>query len=597
MSEVSKRVSALRQWMRTNKVYAYIISGTDPHLSEYVPGHWALRQAYTNFSGSAGCVLITLDEVRLFTDARYFLQAKEELACEEAELFEAERASFQSMLDYLGAKFQNSEKIAVDPAALSISMANSLKKIIQGNNLELLEDDEAIDFSYNRRPNLPQNPVEVQSAELIGKEANEKLSALRDEMAQTRCDAHVIATLDDICWLLNMRGKDVDFNPVFISFLCVGIESTQLFIDDLKLDVRAKEYLHHLDVDILDYNDFYSFLSKMNNKRVLISDSQVNQKIAGILSKGNKLVKAINPSTVMKSKKNNIERRQLKSCHIDDALALIRATCSLEEKLKAGARITEDEHARLIISERSKSPNYVGESFSAIVGSGSNGAIIHYRPKEGSSPAIDLDSPLLIDCGAQYTNGTTDITRSYFFGKKVPLLFKRNYTLVLKGHIDLAMAIFPEGTKGIQLDALARKALWQEGLDYGHGTGHGVGFYLNVHEGPESIGKATNPHYAGGIQKGMFISNEPGYYKNGEYGIRLENLVMAVHSESPGFLKFETISLLPFEPNLISNKLLNPIQVAWLEGYHAEVFEKLSPLLETKELEWLRRRCSVRFDD
>ncbi len=570
---------------------ACLIPSSDPHQSEYVAAHWKGREWLSGFTGSAGLLVLTAEEAALWTDSRYVIQAKKELEGSGIEMCQQQTPFAPEHLDWLLERLEPGNTLALDGSLFSVRQIRRMRKKLEPQGISLYCEDDPLDAVWVDRPPLPDTPVFVFPATYAGQTRLEKLERVRREMRERGADMHLVCTLDDIAWLLNIRGADVDCNPVAISYLLTGLEEATLFINPVKVSEDVRTALEKDGVELAPYGSLANRLRDIPSGQAVLMDSQRTS-----ISTWEAVppeVKVLEGPTLpvdMKARKNETEIAHLHQAMRKDGVALTKLYRWLEGVLSE-REITEYDLTRQLDRFRQSQCNYYGESFYAIVGYEANGAIVHYRPREGSSASIRPEGLLLVDSGGQYLEGTTDITRTIALGPPTEEQ-KRAFTLVLKGHIALARARFPEGTTGVQLDTLARLPLWMEGLNYGHGTGHGVGFFLNVHEGPQAIAAQPASKSAKPLVAGMLTSNEPGFYKTDAYGIRTENLVLCKPSPQEGFLEFETLTLFPIDLRLIDEDLLSRAEREWLNRYHERVYETLQPLLNREEADWLSRKCA-----
>ncbi|MFK7807683.1 MAG: aminopeptidase P family protein [Saprospiraceae bacterium] len=587
---INQRISLLRKLMKSHGLNAYIIGSSDPHQSEYVADRWKSREWISGFSGSAGTAIITMDHAGIWTDSRYFIQAEEELKDSEVELHKQKVPHAPEHLQWLSENLKPMETAGCDGMLFSIAQISALQKALAKNNIKLDHNVDLIQEANTDRPELPDNPIFDHPVKYAGTSRVEKIKKVISQMPSS-ADFHLITTLDDIAWTLNLRSSDVESNPVFISYLIVGRQMSYLFVDDQKLPTKLKEILKADGITIKPYDAIPSFLSDLpKGKNILIDQNKTSMSLYKAISE-KQIVFGPTIPIKLKAIKSEAEVNHIRQAMVKDGVALTKLYRWLDKTLEERS-VPEAEVAKQLAEFRSQNEGYFGESFGAIVGYKGNGAIVHYSPKEGNCAQIKKEGILLLDSGGQYVDGTTDITRTTFWGTPTETQ-KRDYTLVLKGCIALTNIVFPEGTKGIQLDTLARQFLWNEGLNYGHGTGHGVGYFLNVHEGPQSISASVGRGKVA-MEAGMITSNEPGFYKPGAYGIRIENLILtevAMKNEFGRFLKSSTLTLFPIATNLIAEDLLTEGEKEWLNNYHQEVFDQLSPKLNEEEKEWLKEKC------
>ena len=589
---IDNRINALRVEMRKHKLAAYVIPSSDAHQSEYVNVHWKSREWISGFTGSAGLVVITQTHAGLWTDSRYFLQAETELANCQMELHKQGVPHAPEHNAWMRDTLPEGSKIGLDGKLFSLGQIQTMRKVVSPKNIQIETELDLIEPIWKDRPTLPDNQIFEHKVKFTGQNRKTKLTAIRKAMKAQDADYHLVTTLDDIAWTFNIRCDDIDFNPLAIAYAVIGLEDAYLFINSAKVSTKLVQKFKTEGITIYSYNYIGKFLLSLpKNKKILINPNTISACLADLLTSG-QIIKGKTISTYLKAIKNPAEIGHIRTAMAKDGVALLRLYLWLEKQL-ASRTVSEFELAEKLANFRSQQSLYHGESFAAIVGYQGNGAIVHYRPMPDTSANIKKEGILLLDSGGQYEDGTTDITRTFALGKPSEEQ-KRNFTLVLKGHIAIASIIFPKGTKGVQLDAFARQPLWQYRLNYGHGTGHGVGFFLNVHEPPQgfatSIARGSMP-----FAPGMVTSNEPGFYKNGEYGIRIENLVLCVEDENNEFgtfYRFEDLTLFPIDKQLIDRQLLTQQEIDWLNNYHQKVFDGLSPLLEASEVRWLKAQCS-----
>jgi len=591
METIIKRVASLREVMIKAGVSACIIPGTDPHASEYIAECWKERVWISGFNGSAGTAVITTEKAGLWTDSRYFLQGADQLAGTGIELMKQGLPETLEIIPWLSVELKAGDKVGVNPQMFSVNGYAAMKAELKMVGIELVSVDLLAEV-WTERPSLPLNPFFVFDTKYSGKSTTEKLKAVRDELKKSRANVFVMSALDDIAWLFNIRGNDVDYNPVTIAYALVEEDKATLFIASEKLTAETKLYLDKEGVSVAAYTGIYDALKGISDsKAVLIDGAKLNQSLFEAIPADCAIRNTMSPVFKLKSIKNDVEMAGVRRAMVKDGVALTKFFKWLEENIASG-KLTETSIDKKLYACRKEQDGFIGESFGTIAGYGPHGAIVHYSATEESASTLKPEGVFLLDSGGQYLDGTTDITRTVALGI-VTDKQKTDFTLVLKGHIALGTAIFPTGTRGTQLDILARKAMWDLGLNYGHGTGHGVGHFLNVHEGPQSIRMDENPTV---LQAGMFMSNEPGMYRTGEYGIRTENLVHiipAMQTEFGQFLQFETVTLFPIDKNLIAIEMLTETEKAWLNNYHKKVFESLSLFLNAEEKAWLEKKCSA----
>lgn len=590
MAAINERIASLRDVMRKAGVSACIIPGTDPHASEYIADYWKERVWISGFTGSAGTAVVTLTKAGLWTDSRYFLQGEEELKGSGMDLMKMGLPETADIIPWLIDTLKPGEKVAVNAQMFSVNAYSAMKSELETVGIELVSID-LMKEVWTDRPDLPKKPFYVFDLKYSGQSTTDKIAATRAEMAKLRSQVFVMSALDDIAWLFNIRGNDVDFNPVVIAYALVEENDVTLFVDQDKLTEETKTYLASVGVRIKAYDAIYSVLEQIeSSKTVLIDGAKLNRALYESIPAACTKRNAMSPVFKLKSIKNEVEMAGVRQAMVKDGVALTRFFIWLEENLKSG-NLNEVSVDQKLYEFRSKQENFKGESFSTIAGYGPHGAIVHYRAVPESASTLKPENLFLLDSGGQYLEGTTDITRTVALGTPT-VKQKIDFTLVLKGHIALATAKFPSGTRGSQLDILARKAMWDLGINYGHGTGHGVGHFLNVHEGPQNIRMDENPI---SLQEGMFMSNEPGLYRTNQYGIRTENLIHVIKAEKTEFgefLKFETVTLFPIDKELIDVEMMSDEDIDWLNNYHKRVYDSLAKKLDENEREWLSRKCA-----
>ena len=585
---ISERLQTLRVLMEKNELAAYVVPSADPHQSEYVASCWQRRPFISGFSGSAGDVAVILDGGGLWTDSRYFLQAEAQLEGSGLELFRVGNEEVPEMEDWLGAVLPQGALVGADPWVFSLAtwegMANKLKA--HGVELVAVDADLVEEVWGDDRPALPASTIQGHGLEFAGVSVEEKLLSLAAALDEAGADAYLMAALDEIAWFFNLRGADVDFNPVFIAYALITREGATLFTEASRLAPAARAGLPET-VEVVPYGDVLDVIEGLTGKRVWVDPAWVNRRLGVALGEAGALLgRRKGPVMAWKAAKNPAEVRGIREAHVRDGVAMARFLRWLEEAVPAGGQteLTVEEH---LLSLRARGERYVGPSFSAIVGYAGHGAIVHYRATEESCASIHPEGLLLVDSGGQYLDGTTDITRTMTMGPPTEQQ-RRAYTAVLRGHLRLGHTRFPAGTDGYQLDILARSALWEEALDYGHGTGHGVGAYLCVHEGPFSVSLRKNMTP---LVPGNVLSNEPGFYETGGFGVRIENLILVVEDqENPygRFLAFEPLTLCPYDRRLIEKTMLTAREIGWVDAYHGTVRDALSPHLEGEDLAWLQ---------
>lgn len=576
------RIDALRAKMKESGVDAVIIPQADPHASEYIASHWQIRRWFSGFSGSAGSLVVTAAEALLWTDSRYFLQAAQQLEGSGIQLMKDGLATTPSIVDYLGGHLAGGAVVGIDGMLFPVDDADSLRDALAVNGISLKVDFDVVDELWKDRPALPSDAVFVHDIKYAGRGAADKLADLMADARAHHADAVLISALDEIAWLLNIRSNDVKNNPVVISYLYATEKGAVLFVAQDKISHEVAAYLASQGVQVLPYGGLAAFIAALPaDTKVMIQPSRSTAAVKSLL--GERAVCVAQSSVaIAKACKNSTQIEGVRAAMVRDGAALVKAFMEVERRVAAGEHTTEMDVCGIFHHNRAASPMFYDESFGTIAGYGPHGAIVHYEPTGESAATLRPEGLLLVDSGAQYPDGTTDITRTVCLGTPTELE-KLDFTLVLKGHIALAQMIFPDDTRGAQLDAVARQFLWKHGLSYLHGTGHGVGHFLGVHEGPQSI-RLNYVDIA--LRPGMIISNEPGVYREGVHGIRCENLVLCVEAMTTGFgrfLKFETLTLFPFDTRLLDLGIMTDGELAWLNSYHATVRERLLPALDTEE--------------
>lgn len=586
---IQERIRALRAWMKQAGVEAFVIPSTDPHLSEYVAPHWQSREWISGFTGSAGTVVVTREKAGLWTDSRYFLQAASQLEGAGIDLYKEMLPETPSIPAFLCTELQEGQTVGIDGTVFSTEAARSLKEELAAARIAVKSLPDPMDDIWTDRPPLPQAPAFIHELKYAGRTCAQKLEAVRAEMRRAGAQCLLLSALDEIAWTLNLRGSDVHCNPVVVSYLLIGEQEACYFIEPQKLTSSVRAYLEENGVACLPYADILAHLQELPAGSLMLEPGKTNYAVRSAIPQQCRVIEAASPVALLKAVRNQQEIAGLRQAMQRDGVALVKFLKWLEEAVPQGYE-TEISIDRKLHELRAAQPLYMGESFDTIAGYGAHAAIVHYEATPETDIPLEPRGFLLLDSGAQYLDGTTDITRTIALG---PLTEeeKTDYTLILKGHIDLAMAVFPEGTRGAQLDVLARMPIWQHRMNFLHGTGHGVGHFLNVHEGPQSIRMNENPVT---LHAGMLTSNEPGVYKAGSHGIRTENLVLTVPAGEGLFgryLKFETVTLCPICTRGIVRELLTPAEIDWLNQYHRRVYEQLSPSLDEDERLWLEKAC------
>lgn len=591
---VVQRLARTRALMEQNGIYALLVPSADPHLSEYLPAYWQGRQWLSGFHGSVGTLIVTPTFAGLWADSRYWEQAGKELAGSTIELVKLQPGQ-PGPLDWLAEQAPQGATVSVDGAVLALASARTLESKLKERSAVLRTDIDVLSLVWADRPTLPKQPVYEHLPPQATVSRADKLAKLRETLKQRNADAHFIATLDDIAWLFNLRGSDVSFNPVFVSFALIEPDRATLFVDLEKVGVELRDTLQRDGVNLRDYTEINSALAALPaTTRLLIDPARVTCGLLNNVSREVTFVEGLNPTTFAKSQKSLDDAVHIRQAMEQDGAALCEFFAWLEAAL-GHERITELTIDEQLSAARARRPGFVSLSFNTIAAFNANGAMPHYHATEQEHAVIEGNGLLLIDSGGQYLGGTTDITRMVPVGTPTREQ-KHDCTRVLKGVIALSRAQFPKGILSPLLDAIARAPIWADNVDYGHGTGHGVGYFLNVHEGPQVIAyqAAVAPHTA--MQPGMITSIEPGTYRPGRWGVRIENLVLnreAGASEFGEFLKFETLTLCPIDTRCLEASLLTREELEWLNGYHKQVCERLSPLLEGDALAWLQARTAA----
>ena len=587
-TEISERIARLREELRREHLSAFIFPTSDPHNSEYTAEHWKGREWISGFNGSAGTAVVTLDNAALWTDSRYFIAAEEQLQGTEFQLMKLKVEGTPSIAEWLGRELKDAADKAVGIDGM-VNSTNSIKELISDlrtqGGITLRTNFDPLERIWQDRPAIPENPVVIHPLEYAGEPIREKLARIRKALREKHADGMLMAALDDIAWTLNLRGSDVHCSPVFVSYLLISTTEVTLYINKVKLTPEVMSYLQAEGVGVKPYNQVKQGLKDYFEYNILLDGNEVNYTLYKTVER--EIVDASSPVPLMKAVKNEREIAGFRSAMLKDGIAMVKFLKWLKPAVEAGGQ-TEMSVERKLTALRAEQPLFHGLSFDTIVGYEEHGAIVHYEAIPETDATLHPKGLLLIDSGTQYQDGTTDVTRTIALG---PLTEeqKRVYTLVLKGHIDLQLLHFPDGASGTQLDAIARRPLWQAGMNFLHGTGHGVGCYLNCHEGPHQIRMEWIPAR---LQAGMTVTDEPGVYLGGRFGVRIENTLLVVPAEETEcgrFLGFETLTLCPIETSPIIKELMTPEEIQWLNDYHTMVYERLSPYLNEDEKAWLRK--------
>ena len=587
MQTINERLVALRRWMKENALTAFIFPSSDPHNSEYVADHWKTREWISGFSGSAGTAVVTLQHAALWTDSRYFIAAAKELAGSEYQLMKERMAGTPSISEWLASELAEYEKpiVGVDGSVNTYADVADLKQSLatKGNMLVRCTDD-PMDVLWHDRPVIPNNKVCLHPLKYAGETTESKLCRIRESLVKQGADGLLVTALDEIAWVLNLRGSDVHCNPVFVSYLLISSNNATLYINREKLSEDVCEYLSTENIDVEEYESVENGLKNYTGKSLLIDVHSTNYTLSTAVD-SDKIHVGTSPIPMMKAIKNKVEQDGFRAAMLRDGVAMVKFLAWMKGAVEAGGQ-TEITLADRLEALRAEQQHFKGISFDTIVGYEAHGAIVHYEATPETDISIEPHGFVLIDSGAQYEDGTTDITRTIALGELTDEQ-RRVYTLVLKGHIQLDLCRFPSGACGSQIDAIAREPMWREGYNYLHGTGHGVGSYLNVHEGPHQIRMEWRP---APLQAGMTVTNEPGLYLEGKFGVRIENTLLIVPAETTAFgdfLKFETLTLAPIDTTPIVLDLLTEEERLWINNYHRRVFESLSPYLAGHERKWL----------
>ena len=590
MTTYLDRLTALRAEMRKHGIDAYLIPSSDPHISEYLPERYKTISWLSGFTGSAGTLLVTANFAGLWTDSRYFVQALEQLEGSGFELVKLKVQGAPEFANWMFSHLDNGSVVAFDGKTASQFLAANVEQTVQQAGMTVRGDLNLLDLIWSDRPTLPEEKAYLLSEVETGQSTADKLASIRAEMQKQGADYHVVSTLDDLAWILNIRGNDVDCNPVVLGFLLIGTTDATLFIDPKKMDPKDQAELQAYGVAIADYEQVWDAVSKLDGgKTIWLDPKRTCQALYSQVPPSVRPIEKLNPSTNLKAVKNEKEITSTRDTMVQDGIALTRFFRWLENEVKESSAQSEISLSEKLRDFRAEQPGFVGESFDTIAGYLDHGALPHYKATESSNAWLKKQGLLLIDSGGQYRTGTTDITRVISLGQIQPQE-KIDYTLVLRGMIEGSTAIFPQNTRGYQIDAITRKPLWDNYRNYGHGTGHGVGFFLNVHEGPQVFNTAPIDVP---IQPGMISSIEPGIYREGQYGIRIENLVLAKNTEANyfgQFMEFETLTLCYIETSLIERDLLDQKHIDWLNTYHATVYDRLAPGLDDVDRAWLKEK-------
>lgn len=588
MKTIEQRLEALRQLMHREHLAAFIFPSTDPHSGEYVPEHWKGRQWISGFNGSAGTAVVTLEDAAVWTDSRYFIAAEEQLHGTEFKLMKDGMPGTPSIAEWLAdkLKYTNNTEVALDGMVNTLNEVNALKEELRKlGGLTLRTNLDPLKTIWTNRPEIPTNKVELQPLELAGEETRHKIERIRMALRAVHADGTLVSTLDDVAWTLNLRGSDVECNPVFVAYLLIEQQRTTLYINKEKLTNEVYNYLLSQQIDVEDYADVTKGLANYAEYNILLDPNTTNYTLAKMV-KCQEIVTKPSPVPALKAVKNEAEIRGFRNAMLKDGIAMVKFLKWLKPAVEAGNE-TEMSLDDKLTSLRAEQPLFKGKSFETIVGYEAHGAIVHYEATPETNIPVKPHGLVLIDSGGQYQDGTTDITRTIALGDTTPEQ-RTAYTLVLKGFINFAMLKFPDGATGTQLDATARLPLWREGMNYLHGTGHGVGAYLNVHEGPHQVRMQWRP---APFHAGMTVTDEPGLYVEGLFGIRIENTLLTTPYRSTPFgefLQFSSLTLCPIDTAPIELSMLTNDELSWLNNYHRTVYNTLAPHLDSEHTEWLK---------
>ena len=595
-----EKLDALRALMRKNNLVAYVVPGNDPHASEYMASHWCEMQWLSGFNGESGTVVVTLDKAFLWTDSRYYLQAGIELKDSTIELMRESDIDCPSVVEWISGLGVSGLEVGVNPEMFSVNDFKAWKEALAEAGVGIKSIDLIKPLWKEGRPAIPQDKFYPYSADFAGETVESKLSRIRglvdERIRGTKPYALIISALDEIAWLLNIRGNDVEYNPVVISYVVLEADKCTLFVNPEKIDSPAQNYLDFNNIDVKPYEAVFDYIRSLSGT-VLFDGARVNEALYEAIPAICKKINAKSPILIDKAKKNAVELEGERIAMRQDAVALTRFFKWLEEEAFANGKTqTEWSLMEKLHEFRLMGENFVEESFGTIAGYQGNGAIVHYAATKDNCATVQPSGMLLLDSGGQYLDGTTDITRTVWLGGRIPQQAKLDYTYVLKGHIALARARFPRGTRGNQLDALAKQFMWEAGITFGHGTGHGVGHFLGCHEGPQNVRTDNNPT---ALEIGHIVSDEPGIYRTGKWGIRTENLITVIPAKQTKetttedeWLQFETLTLCFYDTQLIERSLMTDDEIDWLNAYHVRVYKEVAPLLNADEAKFLARKCA-----
>ena len=588
--KVVERLAALRGAMKEAGLAAYVVPGNDPHASEYMASHWCEMQWLSGFNGEAGTMVVTMEKALLWTDSRYYLQAGIELKDSTIELMRESDVDCPSVIDWLSENVQG--LVGVNPEMFSVNDFADWSEKAELKSIDLIKP-----LWTENRPAIPADKLYPYSADFAGETVESKFARMREQIAKKKANAMIISALDEIAWLLNIRGNDVEYNPVVISYVVLEADKCTLFVNPDKIDSPAQNYLDFNNIDVQPYEAVFDYIRSLSGT-ILYDGARVNEALYEAIPEECKKINTKSPILIDKAKKNAVELEGERIAMRQDGAALTRFFKWLEEEAFAdGQTQTECTLADKLHEFRAQGENFVEESFGTIAGYKGNGAIVHYAATPDNCAVVKPEGMLLLDSGGQYLDGTTDITRTVWLGGRIPQQAKLDYTYVLKGHIALARARFPRGTRGNQIDALAKQYMWEAGITYGHGTGHGVGHFLGCHEGPQNVRTDNNPT---ALEIGHIISDEPGIYRTDMWGIRTENLITVIPAKTTKatttedeWLAFETLTLCFYDTSLIEISLMTEDEIDWINAYHVRVYKEISPLLNNEEKSYLAYKCAA----
>ena len=598
---INSRIAALQKTMAKDRVQAWLILSADSHLSEYLPEYWKLREWFSGFTGSAGTLLVLKEKAYLWADSRYWVQAAAELKGSNVELMKMGDGETPSYAKFLQDNLPENSNVAVLGDTISIENFVELYENLDEHGITLTTECDPFDkIMKEARPELPLESLYLHDPQFVSESIGDKVAKIRQTMTDAGADVHIVSTLDDIAWITNLRGRDVTYNPVFLAFMMITPSSVTLFIEESKLPQDVKKYLTDNKVTVFPYDAFYDELENIPTNKVIMLDEKRNTYAAlEAIDEDCDIIYTLNPSTLLKAQKSDQDLKNVQEAMREDGAAMAKFYCEFETRLAKGEILTELDVADMLEKERSARPNFIDLSFDTIAGFNPNGALPHYRATKESHAKLTGNGLLLIDSGAQYQNGTTDITRVIPIGTATAEQ-KRDFTLVLKSLIVMSETVFPADIPMPLLDAIARRPLWENHLDYGHGTGHGVGYFMNVHEGPQVLAFRAPVSDQTKVKKGMITSIEPGLYREGQWGIRIENLVAALpvkmqkEQDFGQYMYFETLTLFPIDTRLMDLSLLEAKEITWINQYHARVYAELAPKITDSEvLEWLKVRTQA----